>query len=81
MSEKELTRGEQFVLDYMMGTVGHFFKAIGDAAQHADGRNLARLREAFPDEVDALMCYRNEEGWAQALQVKIYELNGQKIIF
>ena len=61
--EKNLTHGEQFIYDWQYRRLGHFKVALVTAIAKADDYHRAKLRLAFPEEVDAYVAYAEQSGW------------------
>ena len=58
MESDELTQGEKdYIFDKQYHHAGHFMTAIWEAIARADVHNLTRLREGFPEEVDAYLAW------------------------
>ena len=71
MKNKELTKGEKFIVDWQYGLGGSFKITLAQAISFADTINLAKLHLAFPEEVKAFTAFSTEENWWLNLQKKI----------
>jgi len=62
---EDLNTGERGLVDWQgVGRpMGGFAKALWEAIENADGTNLMKLAKAFPEEVEALIRFRNEDGY------------------
>jgi len=63
-----MTEGERHLCEYEAEMSGSFFTCLFKAMFKADLNNLDRLAKGFPEEVDALHRYRNEDGYWDKLQ-------------
>ena len=59
----KLSKGERFIFEWQYRIAGSFGKALAEAMALADDSNLEKFRKGFPEEVEALLKYRNEKGW------------------
>ena len=66
-----LTKGERFIVGWQYHLAGSFMHSLAMAFIAADNINLAKLRLAFPEEVDAFINYGNTPHWWGDLQRKI----------
>lgn len=55
--------GAQKLIEWQFGMTGGFYTSLFHLIRQADDTNRARLRLAFPDEVDAFQQYHYVEGW------------------
>jgi hypothetical protein len=56
---------------FMKGTSGSFMTNLFKTIMSADLENMRKLSLGFPNEVDVIHRYQNEEGYWQKLQEKI----------
>jgi hypothetical protein len=56
---------------FMKGTSGSFMTNLFKTIMSADLENMRKLSLGFPNEVDVVHRYQNEEGYWQQLQEKI----------
>lgn len=70
MNLNNLNKGERFIYDWQYHMSGGFFGALADLLSRADDRNLSKLSEGFPDEVDAYIRYSREAGWWESVKQK-----------
>jgi hypothetical protein len=56
---------------FMRGTSGSFRTNLFTTIMSADIENQMKLSLGFPDEVEVVRRYRNEEGYWQKLQKKL----------
>ena len=63
MNLKNLTVGERFIVEYEYDLSGSFKHNLAEAIFRADTENLNKLRKGFPDEVIAVLNYRDTPGW------------------
>jgi len=65
---------EQVELEFMFfmkGTSGSFMTNLFKTIMSADLENMRKLSLGFPNEVDVVHRYQNEEGYWQNLQKKL----------
>ena len=61
LESPDFTGGEKRYIEFQWSTLlrpGSFYSALFEAISRADPENLARLRLAFPEEVDAVVAWR-----------------------
>jgi hypothetical protein len=56
---------------FMKGTSGSFMTNLFKTIMSADLENMRKLSLGFPNEVDVVHRYQNEEGYWQNLQKKL----------
>jgi len=56
---------------FMKGTSGSFMTNLFKTIMSADLENMRKLSLGFPNEVEVVYRYQNEEGYWQKLQEKI----------
>jgi hypothetical protein len=56
---------------FMKGTSGSFMTNLFKTIMSADLENMRKLSLGFPNEVDVVHRYQNEDGYWQKLQEKI----------
>ena len=56
---------------FMKGTSGSFMTNLFKTIMSADLENMRKLSLGFPNEVDVVHRYQNEEGYWQKLEKKI----------
>lgn len=66
-----LTKGEAFVLKWQTRRLSGFGETLAKVIEAADDINLERLRQAFPEEVEAMERFWTQTGWWRALQEKV----------
>lgn len=66
-----LTTGEAFVLKWQTRRLSGFFESLAKVIEAADETNLERLRQAFPEEVEAVQRFWTQTGWWRNLQEKV----------
>lgn len=71
MNLDSLTKGERFIIDWQYHMAGDFMTALVEAIARADMKNLEKLAEGFPEEVEAYINFSQIDGWWQALQKKV----------
>jgi hypothetical protein len=69
----EITKGEMFVYKWQMSMLGHFFTLLANAMARADPGNSDKLMLAYPEEMAAMILFREEEGWWPDACVRIKE--------
>jgi len=67
MDESKLTEGEQFVIYWQFGKLGHFRRALAEAFVRADEENTAKLALGFPEIAEAMSNFAHVSGWWRAL--------------
>ena len=65
------TKEELEFVYFMKGTSGSFMTNLFKTIMSADLENMRKLSLGFPNEVDVVHRYQNEEGYWQQLQEKI----------
>ena len=65
-----INQGEKRFCEYKNKMSGGFFTKLFETIFAADTTNQARLHAAFPEEVDAVRRYQNENGYWEALQIR-----------
>lgn len=63
-----MTEGERHLVEFMNDMSGSFFTHLFQAIFKADRANLERMRLSFPEEVQAVIRYQNEDGYWDKLQ-------------
>ena len=72
MSNKtEITEGEKSLFRWQYRQTGGFEGSLWDAIKQADSGNLALLRKAFPEHVQAYQNFANQSGYWAALRDRI----------
>ena len=78
MDRKEynkLDQGTKRLVDWQMGRTGAFWTLMFEAMNRADGQNLDRLQEAFPEEVLAYRSYsqgtEKDANWWRSLRQQL----------
>jgi hypothetical protein len=71
MAHKDLTKGERFIWDWQHDRSGSFMALLGSAIAKADVGNRHKLSLGFPDEVEAMNRFQNEEGWWTEVEKKV----------
>jgi hypothetical protein len=56
---------------FMRGTSGSFMTNLFNTIMNADIQNQMKLSLGFPNEVEVVRRYRNEDGYWQKLQEKL----------
>lgn len=67
-----ITDGEKLLFEFFNEMSGSFVTCLFKTIMSADSFNLSRLAKGFPEEVKAVMRYRNEPGYWESLQSRIY---------
>jgi len=65
-----MTEGEKHLCEFEYGISGSFYTHFFNAIMKADSHNMARLSLAFPEEVQAVNRFRNENGYWEELQTE-----------
>lgn len=65
--------GEQRLMDFLNDLSGSFFHALFNAAFKADMSNFAKLEKGFPEEMQAVYRYQNEEGYYEKLKKEYWK--------
>lgn len=68
-----MNEGERHLVEFEQGMSGSFFTYLFQAIFKADSINTARLALSFPEEVQAVSRFKNEDGYWEKLQ-KEYKL-------
>jgi len=63
-----MTEGEKHLCEFEYGMSGSFYTHLFSAIMKADNYNMTRLSLAFPEEVQAVNCFRNVNGYWDNLQ-------------
>jgi len=63
-----MNEGERKLCEWQYEMTGSFYTTLFKAMSSADSFNLARLAIGFPEEVNSLQRFRNEEGYWESLQ-------------
>jgi hypothetical protein len=63
MKLDNLSKGERFIVDWQYRMLGGFFSSLAEALTRADTVNREKLRRAFPDETQAMIDYKETDGW------------------
>jgi len=58
-----LTKGENFIVDWQYRTAGSFKKHLAEAMSCADTKHLNMMSASFPEEVEAYINYARTKGW------------------
>ena len=66
-----MVKAELEFIFFMKGTSGSFMTNLFTTIMSADISNQIKLSFGFPDEVEVVRRYRNEEGYWQKLQEKL----------
>lgn len=75
----KLSRSEQFAYDWQYRRLGDSFDGIlAKLISKSDSGNRAKLRKAFPDEVDGITNFQAKEGWWDNVQKTIKEKQEKK---
>ena len=61
LASPDWTPAEKAVVKWQWRLYGDFFTALWNAIKLADDQNLARLARGFPDEVEGLHLWREED--------------------
>ena len=70
MTLDNLTPGERFIVEWQFGISGDFKRSLAAAMTSADTVNLNKMREGFPNEVEAYINYTNTKGWWEDVRQK-----------
>jgi len=65
-----LTEGEKFIVKWQYHLLGSFFTALANAIATADRDNQYRLRKSFPEEVSAMIAFKEIDGYWSEVQKK-----------
>ncbi len=60
--------GEKRLVEFHKGISGSFFSFLFNAIFKADSENMAKLKLAFPQEVEAVRRFRSEDNYWQTLE-------------
>lgn len=71
MKFDELPPEERAVYEWQYRMCGGFTAALWEAIARADTYNLAKLRRAFPVEVDGFIAFSTIDGWWPAVDAKV----------
>jgi hypothetical protein len=66
-----MVKAELEFMFFMKGTSGSFMTNLFKTIMSADMSNQSKLSMGFPNEVDVVHRYQNEEGYWQNLQKKL----------
>ena len=66
-----MEKAELEFMFFMKGTSGSFMTNLFKTIMSADLENMRKLSLGFPNEVDVVHRYQNEEGYWQNLQKKL----------
>lgn len=67
-----LTTEEQFVYEWQYGMLGDSFKGVlAKLIAKSDTGNRAKLKKAFPNEVEGIHNFQTKEGWWGNVQDKV----------
>jgi|GEM_PF-1960228 len=69
-----LDRDESLIFMWQTGIFGNFYDSLFKLLVAADVGNLEALRLGFPEEVNALVRFRTENGWWQHIEWKAQKL-------
>ena len=70
-----LTPAENYLMKDQLGHNGNFYKSLMFAIRVADTENRAKLALAFPDLVEVIRRFQNEDGYFQDLCVRWNHFN------
>lgn len=65
-----LSTGEKLFAEYLFNMSGGFYDEFFSAAMIADNKNLEKLAKGYPEEIEALRRYKNEDGYWRNLQLR-----------
>jgi len=65
-----MNEGEKRLCEFEYEMSGSFYTHLFNAIMKADGHNMTRLSLAFPEEVQAVNRFRNEDGYWEKLQME-----------
>lgn len=68
---KQITRAEIMLYEWQYDTLGSFFKGLYTIISKSDTKNRAKLRLAYPEEVEAVDKYQHEEGYWKDVKLKM----------
>lgn len=66
-----LTKGERFIAEWRYNLNCEFNSALIQTILKANDENKAKLRQVFPDEVEAIYNFYNITGWWQRVHEKV----------
>ena len=66
-----MEKAESEFMFFMKGTSGSFMTNLFKTIMSADLNNMRKLSSGFPNEVEVVHRYQNEEGYWQKLQEKL----------
>lgn len=70
MDFNNLTKGEEFIVEWRYGMLGDFKTALIRVIARADIHNQAKLALGFPDEVKAYQQYTQKDEWWNKVLIK-----------
>ena len=75
-----ITIAERRLYDWQYDLSGSFFKGLFDCISRADSKNLVKLSLGYPEEVKAVINYKNKEGYwkdvkRRMIQFQVTEFN------
>jgi len=56
----KLTEAEQFIYDWQYGRLSKFKETLATLMHTADANNTVKLGKGYPDEMNAILRFRNE---------------------
>lgn len=72
---KPLTQAENYLMKDQLHVNGHFMEHLLWAIKKADVQNRAKLALGFPDLVEVVQRFKNEDGYFQDLCARWNEAN------
>jgi len=63
-----INKGEKLFVEFQLGMNGSFYTSFFRAAMVADTINSHKLYEGFPEEIEAVRKFKNEDGYWEELQ-------------
>lgn len=76
----ELNLGEALLAEYLFNMCGSFYNGLFQTAMAADNTNFEKLAKGYPEEMEALERYKNEDGYWEDLQRRFWKIkNSPKI--
>lgn len=68
----ELTKGEKFIAEWRYNLSCEFHNNLIQAILQANEENKNKLKQVFPDEVEAIYNFYNITGWWQQIHTKLH---------
>jgi len=66
-----IKQAERKLYEWQYDMLGSFYGKLFDIISKADSKNLAKLRLAYPEEVEAVVRYKTESGYWEDVKLRM----------